>query len=60
VILGNIIKTRRYDFRPLKMDVILWDGENTFPAKIEIFKQFLKKYLTSLNYVTRITDKKTA
>ncbi len=38
------------------MDVILWDGENTFPAKIESFKQFLKKYLTSLNYVDLLSS----
>ena len=38
------------------MDVILWDGENTFPAKIESFKQFLKKYLTSLHCEDLLSD----
>ncbi|MEN3980577.1 hypothetical protein [Acinetobacter sp. CWB-B33] len=29
------------------MNAILWDGESIFPAKVELFKNFLKKYLKS-------------
>lgn len=31
------------------MSLILWDGENHFPEKIETFRTFLNKYLVSVS-----------
>ena len=39
------------------MAMILWDEENTFPEKIELFKKFLKGYLTSLNSLELLEGK---
>lgn len=39
------------------MNAILWDGESIFPEKIELFKKFLKKYLTSNNCTEILEDK---
>lgn len=38
------------------MNTILWDGENIFPEKVENFKKFLKKYLTSVNNTELLGD----
>ncbi|CAB1221424.1 hypothetical protein SFB21_2783 [Acinetobacter bouvetii] len=38
------------------MNTILWDGENVFPEKIELFKKFLKKYLRSVNNTALLSD----
>lgn len=35
---------------------ILWDGEHVFPEKIEKFKSFLKRYLTSLDHAELLED----
>ena len=43
---GNIIHAQIW-FQGFTLNTILWDGENVFPEKIELFKKFLKKYLTS-------------
>ena len=39
------------------MATILWVGESVFPEKIELFQNFLKKYLTSLNSVELLEGK---
>ncbi|CAM2990668.1 hypothetical protein [Acinetobacter celticus] len=39
------------------MAMILWDEENPFPEKIELFKKFLKGYLTSLNSLELLEGK---
>ena len=39
------------------MNAILWDGESIFPEKVELFKKFLKKYLTSLNSTELLQNK---
>ena len=38
------------------MNTILWDGENVFPEKIESFKKFLRKYLTSVSRIELLQD----
>ena len=39
------------------MNAILWDGESIFPAKVELFKNFLKKYLKSFDDAELLEDK---
>lgn len=39
------------------MATILWDEENPFPEKIELFKKFLNGYLTSLNSLELLEGK---
>ncbi|MBI1453690.1 MULTISPECIES: hypothetical protein [Acinetobacter] len=39
------------------MHTILWDEESVFPEKIQSFKKFLKKYLTSLNSTELLQNK---
>ncbi len=39
------------------MSAILWDEESVFPEKIQSFKKFLKKYLTSLNSTELLQNK---
>ncbi|AMW78938.1 hypothetical protein AMD27_08645 [Acinetobacter sp. TGL-Y2] len=37
------------------MSLILWDGENNFPEKIETFRNFLNKYLVSVSSVNMLS-----
>lgn len=37
------------------MNLILWDGENNFPEKIETFRNFLNKYLVSVSSVNMLS-----
>lgn len=39
------------------MNAILWDGESIFPEKIELFKNYLRKYLKSLDSEELLKDK---
>jgi hypothetical protein len=41
----------------LRMNTILWDEESKLPEKVELFKKFLKKYLTSLNSTELLQNK---
>ena len=37
------------------MSLILWDGENIFPEKIETFKNFLNRYLVSVSSLNMLS-----
>ena len=39
------------------MNAILWDDESIFPEKVELFKNFLKKYFKSLDSEELLEDK---
>ena len=39
------------------MNAILWDGESIFPEKVELFKNYLQKYLRSLDSAELLEDK---
>lgn len=38
------------------MSLILWDGENGFPEKVETFKIFLDNYLVSVSSVNILDE----